>query len=245
MQFELGRADVTLTSYDFVNNKLIFKASLPETFAGKVYEVAIYSQATNALSGSFGSRLVSTFDSATEDWVDATTLLDETAWDTTTVRAGRDALLHSPAASTTKTSSLGNVVLDLSGYSGADTFNFAYNVGNTNASQLVFRFKTDVNNYYAFQMPSPGTAGYKVTSIAKSAATISGSPNWANITEIQVATVAGAGGAASLMYDGIRIEDSDTINPEYVMVARSVLGSPFTFLEGSSQDVEFALNISV
>src|SRR5688572_7298790 len=72
LQFEVGRTEILLVSYDFVNNKLIFKANVPEDFGGKIYEAALYSTPSNVAAGDSGSRILTTFDSATEDWVDAT-----------------------------------------------------------------------------------------------------------------------------------------------------------------------------
>src|SRR6476469_6797323 len=73
LQFEVERVDINLTSYDFVNNKLIFKAELPDDFQGQIYEVGLFSQPSNAVAGEFGSKMLSSFDSFDEGWtVDAT-----------------------------------------------------------------------------------------------------------------------------------------------------------------------------
>jgi hypothetical protein len=66
LTFEVGRSDIVLTSYDFVNNKILYKAPVSEDFAGKIYEVALYSTPANTAAGEFGSRIITTFDSGTE-----------------------------------------------------------------------------------------------------------------------------------------------------------------------------------
>lgn len=243
LQFEVDRTDIVLTSYDFVNNKLIFKAEVPEEFAGTIYEVAIYSSPTNANAGDFGSKILTTFDSATEAWEDATTATAAT-FVTTGMRIGADALRHTPAASGTKTDALKDISMDLSGYSGADKFVLAYNVGNVFTSSLSVKFHTDATNYYQLNIASP-TAGYKVTEVAKSAAVATGTPDWANITEIRVTTNSTAGGASQVDFDGLRVDDADTINPDYVMVSRELLSTPFVKQEGMTQEVEFSLNIAI
>lgn len=245
LQFEVARTDITLTTYDFVNNRLIFKASVPTDFTGKIYEAAIYSLASNTSAGNFGGQLITSFDSATEDWADATTAA-VASYATTNTRIGDDSLRQTPVASASKTDSLKDLELDLSGYSAADQFTFALNVGNTNTSGITFYFLTDASNYYsvAFSGSSVNTAGYKFLTVTKSTATPTGNPNWANITEVQVKTTSGSGGGSQIDFDGIRIDDIDSNNPDYIMVSREVI-TPFTKAAGRTNEIEFSLGVTV
>lgn len=243
LQFEIGRADINLVSYDFAANKLIFKASVPDNIGGKVYEVALFSLPALGSRAEFGSRLITTFDSATETWVDATTLAAAT-YDTTNARIGTDAIRHTPAASGSKTDALKDINLDLSGYSAADKFVMAFNAGNSFTSSVTARFLTDTSNYYQVSFGTP-TMGYKVIEATKGSATVTGSPSWANITEIRVTTNSTAGGASQVDFDGLRIDDADTINSDDVMVSRELLASPFTKIDGMTQEIEFALDVNV
>ena len=243
LQFEVGRSDIVLTSFDFVNNKLIFKAPVAEEYAGQILEVALFSTATNPEAGDYGSRLISTFDSDSEEWVNLADGTDE-VFLTNASRIGGDSLSHTPAASSLRTSSLPGLFLDFSGNSGADKFIFALNVGNANTASVTFKFLTDASNYYAFTITSP-SAGYTIVERTMSVAAVTGAPNWANITEIQVTTTASSGGAAAVDFDGIRIEDTDSISPNYVMVSRELLSVPFIKTIGMSQDIEFALDVNV
>lgn len=243
LQFEVDRSDIITRSYDFLNNKVVYKAMVPDTFNGTIYEVALYSMAVDSVAGEFGSKLITTFDSDTESWLDATTAVAGT-YVSTNARVGGDSLQHTPAASGTKTDSMAEIFLDLSGHSGADKFVFAFYVGNANTSSMRFRFHTDASNYYEFALGSQ-TSGYKVVEANKSTATVTGTPNWNNITEIRVSTTSGAGGASDVQFDGIRIDDADTINPDYVMVARELLAVPVVKPDGKVQEVEFTLDLSV
>jgi len=243
LQFEVGRSPIALTTYDFVNNKLLFKAAVDEKYAGAIYEVALFSTPANTSAGEFSSRLLTTFDSGSEEWVDASSGLAE-SYVSAPTRIGGDSLSHAPAPTTTKTSSLRSLFLDLSGYSNNDVFNFAYNVNNGNCSGISFKFLTDAANYYTITLGAQ-TTGYKIVTAAKATAVPTGTPNWATITEMQVATSASAVGAAQVDYDGIRMEDMDTINPNYVMVSRELLGTPFIKEDGKVQDIEFSLDVSV
>lgn len=243
LQFEVGRADVELVAYDFVNDKLIFKSEVPEDFGGIIYEVALYSQPSNKAAGEFGSRMITTFDSGTEIWVDATSGTAAT-FSTTNARIGVDSLRHTPALSTTKTDTQQQVNLDLSGYSAADKFVLALNAGNAFTASAKVQFLTDVSNYYEVNFGAP-TTGYNIIEVAKSAAAVTGTPDWANITEIRVLTTSTAGGASQVDYDGLRVEDMDTVNTDYVMVSRELLSSPYTKVDGMTQEVEFSLDVSL
>lgn len=243
LQFEVGRSDVMLVSYDFVNNKLIFKAEVDDDYSGIIYEVALYSLPENNAAGEFGSRLLTTFDSTTETWIDATSGTAAT-FNSTFTRLGADSLRHTPALSTTKTDALQAVNVDLSGYSAADRFTIALNAGNTNTASVKALFLTDSSNYYTVNFGAP-VSGYQVIEVAKSAATATGTPDWGNITEMRVATTSTAGGASQIDYDGIRVDDSDTLNSDYVMVSRELLASPYTKVDGMTQEIEFSLDVNV
>lgn len=242
--FEVSRSNITVTSYDFVNDRLVFKAAEAELLGGGIYELALFSKPVNTLAGDYASRLIASFDSSTETWVDASTSADD-VYSATNSRIGPDGLSHTPAASATKTSSMRGLQLDLSGNSNGDLFKFAYNVGNAFTASIQFRFMTNASNYFTYNTGAQ-TAGYKLTSVAKASLTVTGAPNWNNITEIQVSTTSTSGGASAILLDGIRLEDVDTINPDYVLVARKVLATPQTGIQrGRVQNLEYSLNINV
>lgn len=237
LQFETGRADITLVSFDYVNNKIVFKASIPQDMSGKIYEVGLWSQNQSTSAGEFTSKLLTTFDSAGEVWSSG-------SFQSANARLGADALRFTPGVSATVSGALNDLFIDLSGNSGADSFSVAYYNSNANVANFKIRFKTDASNYYTITVTSPAT-GYQISTIAKSAATVTGNPSWANISTIEVEVVSGAGGASSIDFDGLRIEDTDTIDPNYVMVARELLAAPVTKVAGRVMDIEFNLPVTV
>lgn len=244
LQFEVERINVAYTGYDFVNNKLVFKGALPTTFAGTIYEIGLYSTSVNQLAGEYGSKLVTTFDSNTENWINLATSASS-AFVTTGQRVGSDRLSHAYAASGTQTDALQEIFLDLSGHSNADKFVFAMHLLSGATTSTRFRFHTDASNYYEFNAGAVSGAGFKVVEMTKGAATVTGTPDWSNITEIRVNSTATSGGALSLEFEAIRIEDVDTINPDYQLVAREVLATPSVSQDGKTQEIEFALDVTV
>ena len=72
---------------------------------------------------------------------------------------------------------------------------------------------------------------------------IVGSPDLSNITKIGVQVTAGAGGNTVVYFDGLRINDEDTFDPQYGLIARSVLTTPLQKPSGRPVDVEYKLQL--
>lgn len=236
LQFEFARQAVEIVAYDAVANTLVFKGTLPQEVAGTIYEVGLWTSEANILAISDQPRTITTFDSETEEWTNETTSL--------TARIGADSLRHTPAVSSAVTSNLSGLTLDFNDNPSTDSFTLAYNVGNANTSAIRIRFYTDSSNYYDMNITSP-SAGYKFTSVTKSALTATGSPDWSDITAIDVTTISGAGGASDVLFDGLRIEDNDTTNLDYGLLARFIPAVPVVKPLGQVLDFEYTLAVSV
>lgn len=244
LQLQVAQTPINGLSYDFVNNQIVFKAAVPDEYVGSIYEVGLYSLPEDPNSVG-GSQIITTFDSETEEWTNTGTGAAST-YDSTNTRVGIDSLTQTPALNATQTDHLTNLTLDLSNNSAADSFTFAFNVTNANTNAVTVRFLTDGSNYYSFAMGTTvQSSGYKFVSATKGSATVNGSPNWNNITEIQVITTSKSSGPSLVEFDAIRIEDKDSINLDYVLVARKVLASPQVKLDGQAQDIEFALDVTI
>lgn len=238
LQFEVARTTINGVYYNFVTDKLVFKANVPDALAADVYEVGLYSQVANAAAGQSDDRLLTTFDSASEDWSGTPT------WSTTNTRIGEDSLRQAPAAGTTVSNEVSELSYDLSAFSGADVFLFAYNTGSLNVASVQIRFKTDDTNYYSYTVTDP-TVGYHIDSVLKANLVAVGSPNWAAINKIEAYTTSKAGVVGTCDWDGIRIADVDTNNPDYVLVARELKSPVFEIVGGSVNEIEFTLDITV
>lgn len=237
MQFEFARVKIGVTDYDFASDSIVFKGTLDETMEGKIYEVGIWTAEVNASAGNQESKLLTSFDSESEEWTNET-------FDSSVTRIGNDSLKHTPAASATSSSVLTGITLDLVDYSSLDTFVLAYNVDNSNTASVKFRLRTDASNYYEYTVTTP-TTGYKFASIQKGAGTVVGAPSWGDINEIEILTTATSGGSASVEYDGLRIEDVDSVAPEYGLIARFIPSVPIVKAEGIIQDFEYAIPVTI
>lgn len=243
LDFEVGRSDIELISYDFVQDKLVFKATLDEGFDATLYEVGLYSLEADTVAGEFGSRLITSFDSATEDWMQGAAVATYT---TDNTRVGADSVTVSPAASGSITVVENDMVMNLGGYSAADTFAFAFYADSGNVASVRFRFKTDVSNYYDIAVPAASiSAGFNIVRMTKSTAAATGTPNWSQITSLEVTVSAKSTGGVTVNLEGVRIEDIDTPSTNYVLVARSLLAIPFDKVAGRIQEIEFPLGVTV
>lgn len=238
LQLETGRSPIILSTYDFVNDNIVYKATVTDDFAGVIYEIGLYSNLDTI--GDYSSRAITTFDSGSETWLTGGSAATFT---TTGTRVGVDSLSHTPAGNGSSTSILDGLALDFFGDSGADRFVFAFNNGNTNASTINFRFKTDASNYYTFTVSNP-SAGYQIVPLTKASATVTGSPDWSSISAIEVNTNSKAAGASAVNFDAIRIEN-DSASPEYVLIDRKVLSTPITVEPNIPYDIEFNLKVNV
>jgi hypothetical protein len=237
LYFETIRVNVHLTTYDFVQDRLIFKATLPVEYAGTIYETGLWSLSVDSSAGNYGSKMLSTF-SAAEGWSGVS--------DTTnTGRVGIDSLKLSAGASATTTDTREQFLIDLSGYSSGDQFKLAYQTTTANTSSVFVRLMTDGSNYYQFQHAPGAVPGYHLATWNKSTATVTGTPSWQNITAMTVGSTATAGGTSDVYFDAFRVEDVDPFNTEYVLISRTVLGSPIVKIAGKTLDIEYSMAVNV
>ena len=235
LAFEWNRVPILMTSADYANTAIVFRGQIPAALCGSIYEVGLWSLLDAGQI--YGSRLLFTFDSASETWSAGT-------WQTTTDRIGVDNLRLAPATSGTLTSTIVGLSLDLSGYSALDEFRLAYNVNSAFVATAKVILYTDASNYFTYTITAPG-AGYTLTAFHKSDCAITGAPSWANITSMAVQVTSTSGGSGSIDFDAFRMEDKDLNSEQYVFVSRAVPATPIVKLAGSPLDFEYSLDVTL
>ena len=128
---------------------------------------------------------------------------------------------------------------DISGYSANDSLTLAYNQADTNLSSIKVKLYSSDTSYYMATFNASGAAGNKMQSLNISALTSHNNPS-TTITKIGVEVVAGAGDTVVYL-DGLRINDEDTFDPTYGMIARDVLSTPLQKKAGKPVDIEATL----
>lgn len=234
--WEVDRSAIDIKAVDYDNSLVVMKTTLPQNTAYTIYEIGLWSQFTNSLNTETSSRILTTFETDVENWTNFTL-------DTTQNRTSRNAMRIDANASTTKIA-VSNVDLDLSGYSSVDQFSVAFYKANNNINTLGLVFESATGVYRKNTTVSSLPVGYNVINLNKGDFVATGTPDWSAITKIDIEVTAG-GTAGYLIMDGIRIEDADTLNPDYALVSRSVLASPLVKTDNSPMDVEYALEFTL
>jgi len=238
LTYEFARVNLKITTIDFNNSRIIYKSTLPIEISGTIYEIGIYSTNNNTSLAS-GSRSLLEFESGEEQWTGGTFVTSEN-------RLGENALRISAGSGGTSVATLNNSTIDLSGYSNLDTFSFAF-FTDANTSSVRLRFADPITpGSYFESVIVPTAVGANFATFSKSNFNKVGAVvDWANIGNIEVAATAKAAGATNVDFWGLRIEDSDMINPDSVLVARSVLLTPEVKTSSSPMDIEYAVDLRV
>ncbi|UUG69375.1 minor tail protein [Streptomyces phage Sham] len=238
MGFEIERIPVSLKNADYTNNVVLFKGTIEQDAAFSIYEAGLWSTASNLLSGEFDSRLITTFDLNLETWTNVTA-------DTTANRTSSDAVKVTAASSST-TQARTDVDMEFSGYSANDTFYLAFSKPDNNITtiKLVFEDIVTGGSLSLTKTVSSLPTGYNILAFRKGDFVSSGTISWDNITRMGFDVTAGATGSYVIL-DGLRIEDLDTPNQDFVLVSHTVLSSPLVKTNTAPMDVEYALDFNV
>lgn len=236
--FEIDRIPVDLRNADYTNNIVIFKGTIQQDITFNVYEAGLWSSVANVLSGQFNSKLLTTFDTDVENWTNVTV-------DTTANRTSESSVKISAGSSATTESRL-ETEMDLSGYSGNDTFLLAFSKTNNNIASIAMVFEDTVSggSLTLTKTVSALPVGYNILSFKKGDFISSGTIAWNNITTLGFDVTATAS-AGFVILDGLRVEDVDTPNQDFVLVSHAILGSPLQKTNVAPMDVEYALEFNV
>jgi hypothetical protein len=233
LSFEVSRADVNVTSPDYINQKVIFKATLPQSDEYAIWEVGALTTGEQDVLG----KMLLTFDSGAEPWSVGTFQSDVN-------RIGGDALRVNAALSTTTTSTLTDILLDVNEFSDTDKFTLAYAPVDANLQTLKIRLKSDASNYYEYTFTGT-TAGYKIESWTRAQMTKTGSPSWASIVSADVIVTAKAAGATNVDFDGLRIDEVTGLGLDTPLVSRTVLGAAVVKTDAAEMDIEYTLDVTI
>lgn len=239
LQFEIGYADITLSSYDFVADELVFKAQMPTALTGKVYEVGLSKYGADVLSRR-DDMVIAKFDYDIEAWETSPDVPAD--FTTSNVRVGEYGLILTPTASATESAAI-SMGLDMGNNSDFDRFAMAMHCS-ANVASVTVKFLSDDTNYYSMTSVAPG-AGYNVYSVLRGAMSVTGSPNWNTIASVSVSVTATSGGAATVIMDALRITDNDMISSGNILVARKVLPGEFDASVENTKEIEFALAVNI
>ena len=255
LEFEFYRIPASLGSIDIQSDGLggfnyyvIYKATIPQNISGVISEIGLY-PGKRASTNLYDSKFITSFEN-NGNWVDSLNGIPQLKTNNTTepftAKIGESMVQWDVNTSTSKEYTNSIVLLDLSGYSVNDSLTIAYKKKDTNVTNIrVKLYSSNTQYYYADFTPLSGT-GDKIQSVSMNTVfsnTSATPPDPANITKIGVEVTAGSGGPTVVYFDGIRINDEDTFDPTYGLIARSLLTTPLQKPSGRPVDIEYKLQL--
>ena len=208
---KFGGIDID-TSVTPITYKAIFSTTLPTNLAGKINEIAIYPGLRTSVN-SFDSRFITDFESI-YSWT------PEPAIDQVNYRIGNSSLVFTSNGVAAKEYISIVEDFDISGYSNFDTLSFSYKANDANLSSVKVRFYSSDVDYYQFNFTGH-SLGWNIKELDFASMSTSGSPSKSKISKVGIVVTPGLVAATSICVDGLRVNDEDTFDPSYGMVARS------------------------
>jgi hypothetical protein len=255
LEFEFYRLPVSLGSINIEDNGsggfnyfAIYKTTIPQDVSGVISEIGLY-PGQRSSTNSYDSKFITSFEN-NYTWLDSSNNSPQLKANNTTdpflSKIGEHMVQFDVAQSTSKEYTNSIVNIDLSGYSVNDSLTLAYKKKDNNVTKIrVKLYSSDTQYYYADFTPTSGT-GDKIQSISMSSvfSNISATaPDPTNITKIGIEVTAGSGGASTVYFDGLRINDEDTFDPSYGLISRSILTTPLQKTSGRPVDIEYKLQL--
>jgi len=222
------------TSVSPAKYTVIYSATIPTNIAGKINEIGIYSGQSYS-KNLYESKFISNFELPYK-WS------PEPALDQTNYRVGDSSLIFTSNAAVAKeyTYDLGDI--DVSGYNPSDTLSFSYKVNDANLSSLKVRLYSSDTSYLQFTFTGH-SLGYNIKNLNMSAGVSTGTFNPQSVVKLGI-IVTPTTAQTSVSMDGLRINDEDTFDPEYGLIARSILDATLIKVIGREAAIEFKLDLS-
>lgn len=222
-------ASVSPTKYT-----VIYSGIMPSNTSGKINELGIY-PGGRISTNRFDDKFITDFE-LPYDW----SIIPDI--DQTNYRVGNSSLIFKSDGTQSREYKIVLNDFDLSGYSNFDSLSFSYRVNNAYLSNIKINFYTTDNDYYQMVFDEHAQ-GWNIKEIDLSELQVFGSPDKANISTMGV-VITPTSSEASVSVDGLRINDEDTFDPVYGLVARSILTDEIEKVAGRELRIEYKLDLS-
>lgn len=217
-----------------VKYTVIYSATIPTNIAGKINEIGIYSGQSYSRN-LYESKFISNFELPYE-WSPEPTL------DQSDYRVGDSSLIFTSNGTAAREYTYSLNSIDISGYNPSDTLSFSYKANDANLSSLKVRMYSSDTDYIEFTFTGH-SVGNNIRSVNMSTGVSSGTFNPQSVVKLGI-LVTPTSAQTSVSMDGLRINDEDTFDPEYGLIARSVLDSTMIKVIGREAAIEFKLDLS-
>lgn len=252
--FEFYRVPVNLGSIDIQTDEsgnstysVVYQATIPQDVSGIIKEIGLY-PGLKSSSNNYDSKFIADFENNLM-WFKSDSSNPELVSTTTSSikpRVGSYFSKISLSASQSVEFTCAYSGLDLSGYTASDSLSLAYNQENTNLDSITFKFYSSDSSYYSatFIGAASVTEPNKIAKVLFSTLTANNAyADLSSIIKIGVVITAKSSGQAVVYLDALRIDDEDTFNANFGLIARSVLSSPVEKIAGKPVDIEYRINL--
>lgn len=195
----------------------------PSLANGMIEEIGVFDRIKSESDDEPNNLLISEFDVAS-GWNQGTT-------DTTNVKSGLASLSVPTTSATTTTSRVST--LDFGGFGDNDTIAlFIQPQSTVNLSNITLRFLTNPGSYYQaiFTVFAPGV--WNLKSALKGAFTSVGSPDWANITQVDLIINQSSFSSYRIGFDSLRVIPQGSNS---ILFSRAVVSPPV--IKNSKQEL--------
>jgi hypothetical protein len=238
--FEFYRVPIRVGGIDIdssvspIKYTVIYSATLPTNIAGKINEIGIYSGQSYSRN-LYESKFISNFELPYQ-WS------PEPELDQTNFRVGDSSLTFTSNGAAPKEYTYILDSMDISGYNPLDTLSFSYKANDANLSSLKVRLYSSNTDYLEFTFTGH-SVGNNIKNLNMSTGVSTGTFNPQSVVKLGI-IVTPTTAQTSVSMDGLRINDEDTFDPEYGLIARSILDSTMIKVIGREASIEFKLDLS-
>jgi hypothetical protein len=238
--FEFYRVPIRVGGIDIdssvspIKYTVIYSATLPTNIAGKINEIGIYSGQSYSRN-LYESKFISNFELPYQ-WS------PEPEIDQTNSRVGDSSLTFTSNAAAPREYTYILDSMDISGYNPLDTLSFSYKANDANLSSLKVRLYSSNTDYLEFTFTGH-SVGNNIKNLNMSTGVSTGTFNPQSVVKLGI-IVTPTTAQTSVSMDGLRINDEDTFDPEYGLIARSILDSTMIKVIGREASIEFKLDLS-
>jgi hypothetical protein len=228
-----GGIDIDATSSP-TKYTVIFSATLPTNIAGKINEIGIYS-GQSSTRNIYDSKFLSNFELPYQ-WT------PEPELDQVNSRVLDSSLTFTSNSTSPREYTYPILDLDISGYNPLDTMCLSYKANDANLSSVKARLYSSDSDYMEFTFTGH-SVGNNIKSLYMSQGVTTGTFNSQGINKLGI-IITPTTSATSVSMDGLRINDEDTFDPDYGLIARSILDSTMVKVIGREAAIEFKLDLS-
>lgn len=226
--------------------QITLQTTLDSALAGTIYESAVYTSMGFSGPGNFDGRIVTFF----SEGLNASGGTDPLLWsyssgisvDTTNSRVGSSNIYLPSGTSTTLggSATVGSLVVDLTGYQPNDQVQFAHYLASSSTGNIIITMTDNQGYTMSKTFTYSSASGYIIENVSIKDWTYSNSNFNYIISKINVSST-----GINTSLDGIRVDDTETIDTNNGLVSRAVFTTPVVKYTGDIIDVEYILTLDI